>query len=345
MSERVDRLRELLDEPLLVTTPVNVRYLTGFVSSNAALLVEPDRVRLFTDFRYAERAREVEGVELVETTRALATSLAGLLPDRVAFEAAHMTYANWETLSAGGRELVPRTKLVERLRMVKDEGELDAIRRASAITHRVYEQIATEPFVGRTERELVRRIEELYRDGGAHGQSFPTVVATGPNGASPHAIPGDSVIQEGQTVVVDSGAIVDGYCSDCTRTFAAGELPQRLREAYETCLRAQLHALDLVRAGASGRQVDASAREIVDATEFRGMFRHGLGHGVGLLIHEDPNMRQEEEHVLEPGNVVTVEPGVYVPGEGGIRIEDLVVVTEDGCEILGSFTKELVTVS
>jgi Xaa-Pro aminopeptidase len=345
MTKRIDSLRELLDEPLLVTTPVNVRYLTGFQSSNAALLVEPERVQLFTDFRYAERAREIEGVELVETARALTTSLAGLLPDRVAFEADQVTYSAWETLSAGSRELVPRTRLVERLRMVKDEGELDAIRRASAIAHDVYEQIATEPFIGRSERELVGRIEELYREGGAHGQSFPTVVAAGPNGASPHAIPGDRVIEAGQTVVVDSGAIMDGYCSDCTRTFAAGPLPQRLEEAYETCLRAQLHALDLVRAGASGREVDASAREIVDATEFRGMFRHGLGHGVGLLVHEDPNLRAEEEHVLEPGNVVTVEPGVYVPGEGGIRIEDLVVVTEDGCEILGSFTKDLVVVS
>ncbi len=341
MSARVDRLRELLDEPLVVTTPVNVRYLTGFESSNAALLVEPERVQLFTDFRYAERAQEVEGVELVETTRALATSLAGLLPERVAFEAAHVTYANWETLSAGGRELIPRTKLVERLRMVKDEGELDAIRRASAITHRVYEQIATEPFVGRTERELVQRIEELYREGGAHGQSFSTVVAAGPNGASPHAVPGDRMIEEGQTVVVDSGAIVDGYCSDCTRTFAAGSLPQRLQDAYETCLRAQLHALDLVQAGASGRRVDASARDVVDATEFRGMFRHGLGHGVGLLIHEDPNMRAEEEHVLEPGNVVTVEPGVYVPGRLGVRIEDLVVVTADGYRNLSGLPKDL----
>jgi Xaa-Pro aminopeptidase len=345
VRERVERLRERLDEPLLVTTPVNVRYLTGFVSSNAALLVEPDGVRLYTDFRYAERAREVEDVELVETTRALATSLAGLLPDRVAFEASHVTYAVWETLSAGGRELVPRTKLVERLRAVKDDSEVDAIRRASAIAHDVYEQIAAEPFVGRTERELVRRVEELYREGGSHGQSFPTVVATGPNGASPHAIPGDRVVEEGHTVVVDSGAMVDGYCSDCTRTFAAGPLPPRLEDAYETCLRAQLLALDLVRAGASGREVDASARDVVDATEFRGMFRHGLGHGVGLLVHEDPNLRQEEEHVLEAGNVVTVEPGVYVPGEGGIRIEDLVVVTEDGCEILGSFTKDLVVVS
>ena len=345
MRERVDRLRELLDEPLLVTTPVNVRYLTGFASTNAALLVEPERVQLFTDFRYAERAREVEGVELVETTRSLATSLAGLLPDRVAFESDHVTYAQWETLSAGGRELVPTRKLVERLRAIKDEGELDAIRRASAITHRVYDVIATEPFVGRTEREIVWRMDELFRQEGADGLAFPTVVATGPNGASPHAVPGDRVIEEGHTIVVDSGATVDGYCSDCTRTFAAGPLRERLEDAYETCLRAQLHALDLVRAGANGRDVDASAREIVDATEFRGMFRHGLGHGVGLLVHEDPGMRQEEEHVLEPGNVVTVEPGVYVPGEGGIRIEDLVVVSEDGCEILGSFTKELVVVS
>ena len=345
MTDRVDRLRGLLDEPLLVTTPVNVRYLTGFRSTNAALLVGAERVQLFTDFRYAERAREVPGVELVETTRALATSLAGLLPERVAFEAENVTYAQWETLGAGGRELVPTTKLVERLRAVKDERELDAIRRAAAITHRVYEAFATERFVGRTERELARRLEELYREEGAEGLSFPSVVATGPSGASPHAVPGDRIVEGGHTVVVDSGATYDGYCSDCTRTFAAGPLPRRLEDAYETCLRAQLRALSLVRAGASGREVDAAARGLVDETEFAGMFRHGLGHGVGLLLHEDPSMRQEEEHVLAPGNVLTVEPGVYVPGEGGVRIEDLVVVTEDGCEILGRFTKDLVVVS
>ena len=343
-GERVQRLRGLLDEPFLVTNPVNVRYLTGLASSNAALLVEPERVRLFTDFRYAERARAVEGVEFVETTRALTTSLAELLPERVAFEAAHVTYAGWETLSRG-RELVPRTGVVEGLRAVKDAGELDAIRRAAAITDRVYDVLATERFVGRTERELAWRVQQLFHEEGAEGLAFPVIVATGPNGAQPHALPGDRTVESGHTVVVDAGALVDGYASDCTRTFAAGPLPKRLEDAYETCLRAQLTGLELVRAGARGREADARAREVVDATEFRGTFRHGLGHGVGLDVHESPSLRQEEDWTLEPGNVVTVEPGIYLEGEGGIRIEDLVVVTADGREVLSSFTKDLVSVS
>jgi Xaa-Pro aminopeptidase len=344
-AERIERLRGLVDEPFLVTTPANVRYLTGLSSSNAAVLVEPERVRLFTDFRYAERARAVAAVEFVETTRALATSLAELLPDRVAFEAAHVTYADWEKLSRGGRELVARTGVVEGLRAVKDAGELDAIRRAAAIADRVYDALATERFVGRTERDLAWRVEQLFHEEGADGLSFPVIVATGPNGAQPHAVPGDRTVEPGHTVVVDAGALVDGYASDCTRTFAAGPLPQRLEDAYETCLRAQLTGLELVRAGASGREADARAREVVDATQFRGTFRHGLGHGVGLDVHESPSLRQEEDWTLEPGNVVTVEPGIYLEGEGGIRIEDLVVVTDDGCEVLSSSTKDLVTVS
>jgi Xaa-Pro aminopeptidase len=344
-AERIKRLRGLVDEPFLVTTPLNVRYLTGLASSNAALLVEPERVSLFTDFRYAERARAVEGVEVVETTRALATSLAELLPERVVFEAAHVTYADWEKLARGGRELVPRTGVVEGLRAVKDPGELEAIRRAAAITDRVYDVLATERFVGRTERDLAWRVEQLFHEEGAEGLAFPVIVATGPNGARPHAVPGDRTVEPGHTVVVDAGAIVEGYASDCTRTFAAGPLPRRLEDAYETCLRAQLTGVELVRAGASGRETDARAREVVDATEFRGAFRHGLGHGVGLDVHESPSLRQEEDWTLEPGNVVTVEPGIYLEGEGGIRIEDLVVVTDDGCEVLSSVTKDLVTVS
>jgi Xaa-Pro aminopeptidase len=344
-AERIERLRGLLDEPFLVTAPVNVRYLTGLASSNAAVLVERERVRLFTDFRYAERARSVEGVEVVETTRALTTSLAELLPGRVAFEADHVTYAGWETLSRGGRELVPRTGVVDGLRAVKDAAELDAIRRAAAVTDRAYDVLAAERFVGRSERDLAWRMEQLLHEEGADGLAFPVIVATGPNGARPHAVPGDRVVEPGHTVVVDAGAVLDGYASDCTRTFAAGPLPERLDDAYETCLRAQLAGLELVRAGASGRETDARVRALVDATEFRGTFRHGLGHGVGLLVHESPSLRQEEDDRLEPGNVVTVEPGIYLEGEGGIRIEDLVVVTEDGCEVLSSFTKDLVTVS
>jgi Xaa-Pro aminopeptidase len=344
VNERVDRLRERLEEPLLVTAPANVRYLSGFVSSNAALLVEPDRVRLFTDFRYAEGARAVEGVELELMKRNLYANLAEVLTGRIGFEASALPYGSWETLAEGDVELVPRRGLVEELRAVKDERELRAIRAAAAITNRMYEQLAGEQFVGRTEREIAWRIEVLFHELGAEGKSFPAVVAAGENGARPHTDPGGREIGPGQTVVVDAGCIVDGYCSDCTRTFATGALPGRLAEAYDVCLAAQEEALGAVRARARGEDVDAVARGRIEAAGFGDAFGHGLGHGVGLLVHEDPRLAPESQNVLAAGNVVTVEPGIYLSGLGGIRIEDLVVVTDGEPEVLTTFPKELTTV-
>jgi Xaa-Pro aminopeptidase len=341
MSDRVERLRAELEEPLLVTNPTSVRYLVGFASSNAALLVEPERVRLFADFRYAERARAVEGVEFTQTSRALVRDLAELLEGRIGFEADHVTYAGWETLRAGGAELVPRRGLVERLRAVKDETELTTIREAAAITTRAYERLAEEPFVGRSERELAWRMELMLREEGAEEMAFAVMVLSGANAARPHATPGDDAVERGQTVIVDAGARLRGYSSDCTRTFATGSLPERLREAYDVCLDAQLQSLARVRAGANGREVDALARSIIDATPYRGTFGHGLGHGIGMETHESPGLRPEEEHMLEPGMAVTVEPGIYLEGEGGIRIEDLVIVTEGEPEVLTPYPKEL----
>lgn len=340
MRERVERLRGQLEEPLLVTSAVNVRYLTGFVSSNAAVLVEPERVGLFSDFRYAEQGRSIEGVQFEEVPRNLLAGLAQRLSGRIGFEADALTYAGFETLSGGGLELVPRRGLVERLRSVKDAGELDAIRRATEVTNRAFARLAGERFSGRTERELAWLMEQLLHEEGGGGAAFPVIAAAGPSGASPHTEPGDRVAEPGQTVIVDAGATLDGYQSDCTRTFAVGGLEGRLREAYELCLEAQLAALGAVRAGVRGREADAVPRRLIDATDFAGTFGHGLGHGVGLEVHEAPTLRPESEDVLVAGNVVSVEPGIYLSGEGGVRIEDLVIVREDGVEILTSFPKE-----
>ncbi len=343
MSARLDRVRALIEAPLLVTAPPSVRYLTGLVSSNAALLVEPDRARLFTDSRYREKARGL-GLEVVEVPRDIYSGLPEHLPPRVEFEAERVTYAAWSTLRESGVELVPRRELVDGIRAVKEEEELAAISRASAITNECFERLAEEPFVGRTERELAWWIESLMHDLGADGAAFDVTVAAGPNAALPHATSGDRVIEEGQTVVVDAGARFEGYCSDCTRTFATGGLPDALGRSYEVCLRAQEAGLAAVRAGAAGRVVDAVAREVIESEGLGELFGHGLGHGVGLEVHEQPRLRPESEDVLEVNAVVTVEPGIYHPGLGGIRIEDLVVVGDDGPEVLTTFTKELVTV-
>ena len=260
------------------------------------------------------------------------------------FEEQHLPYEGYRALVDAGVDAVPTSGLVESLRAVKDEDELEIMRRAGALSDEVFGALAKERFSGRTERELAWWIERSFREAGAEGVSFPAVVAAGESGSSPHAVPGDRVVGEGMLVTVDAGCVVDGYCSDCTRTFAVGTLPDRLAELYALCLQAQLAGLAAVGPGVHGRDADAASREAIEAAGLGWAYGHGLGHGVGIQIHEAPTLRPESTDVLEPGNVVSVEPGIYVPGEGGVRIEDLVVVTADGCERLTGFTKELLTV-
>ncbi len=342
---RLERLRAQLEEPLLVTKAINVRYLCGLRSSNAALLVEPDgATRLYTDFRYREKARAVEGVELVETKRSLVKDLAELLSGTVGFEAAHVSYDSYRTLAEGGAELVPRVGLVEGLRAVKDEDEIGAIRRAAELADEGFRRLAASPFVGRTEADLAWQLEKTFRELGAEGSSFEAIVAAGPNGALPHANPGERVVERGQLVVVDAGCVVEGYCSDCTRTYSTGGLPDELTGIYETCLAAQLTSLEAVLPGAEGVAADAVARDAIAAAGYGEEFAHGLGHGVGLEIHEIPTLSTLSTDTLAVGNVVTVEPGIYLPGVGGVRIEDLVVVREGGPEVLTHLTKELTEV-
>ena len=346
MSGRIARLRELLEEPLLVTKLVNVLYLTGLDSSNAALLVEPDRVRLFTDFRYIETAQGIEGVETVQTKRSLIAWLADELERRVGFEANVLPWSFAEQLREGGVELVPRKGLVEQLRAVKDEGELAAFRHACAITDRMFERLVSEVrFLGRPERDVAWDIARIYHEEGAEEPAFEAIVGSGPTGARPHARAGDRVIKAGELVVIDTGCRVDGYVSDYTRTLATGELDAELREAYDAVLGAQQAGLDAIRAGMSGIDVDAAARDVIEGSAFSGTFGHGLGHGLGLEVHESPRLSTESPDTLAAGNVVTVEPGVYLSGRFGIRIEDDVIVTDDGIENPVRFTKELVEVS
>lgn len=341
---RIDRLRRLIEGPLLVTMPVNVFYLTGFRSTNAALLVDDERTLLFSDFRYAEAGRRVEDVEFVEVERALIRGVAAHVEGSLGFERSHLTYANWEILRDAGVDPVPGGGQVERLRAVKSEEELELMRRATEITNEAYVRLSEEPFVGRTERQLAFRFATFMHELGGHGEAFPTTVASGPNGATPHAGTSDRVVEKGETVVIDAGAVLGGYASDCTRTFATGLLPDELRRAYDVVLEAQLEGLEAVKPGVTGKEADVAARDVIADAGLGERFGHGLGHGVGLMVHEAPTLRPESQDTLEPNNVVTVEPGVYLPGVGGIRIEDLVVVREGEPVVLTSFPKELVTV-
>ena len=343
---RIERLASQLEEPLLVSGLVNVRYLTGLESSNAGVLVDPaGTATLYTDFRYAEAARDVAGVEFHQTPRYVIGALAELLSGRrIAVEAAHLSLAAADTLRTGGVELVSTTGVVEGLRAVKEPGELEAMRHAGAISDRVYQELAEQPFVGRTEAELAWWLERAWHEAGADGPSFGAIVAFGENGARPHAKLRDLPIPEGTLVVVDAGCSVDGYASDCTRTFFTSQPDGRLREIYDLCLRAQLDGLAAIHPGAVGRDVDAASRVAIDGAGMGERYGHGLGHGVGLDVHEEPTLRPESSSVLEVGNVVTVEPGIYLPGDVGVRIEDMVVVTEEGCERLTTVTKEPVVV-
>jgi Xaa-Pro aminopeptidase len=344
VNDRIARLVERIDDPLLVTNPTNVVYLVGFQSSNAALLVEGDRVRLFTDFRYIEAARTVEGVDVVQTRRDVIGELADTLSGRIAFEAATMTYALYEVLGDGGIEPVPTTGVVENLRAVKDEHELDTIRRACAITDRVFERLTEVQFVGRTERDVSWDVTRLFHEEGGQGLAFESIVGAGPTGARPHARAGDRVIEAGELVVIDAGTTIDGYASDYTRTFATGPLDEDAKEAYETVRLAQQAALDGIRPGMTGVEADLLARRVIDESPFAGTLGHGLGHGLGLDVHELPRLSTESNDTLVPGNVVTVEPGIYVEGRFGVRIEDNIVVTADGIENFTGFRKDLIEV-
>ena len=350
---RSERLAALLEEPLLVAGPpyvlggqANVRYLTGLQSSNAAVLVEPDgSATLYTDFRYASRARDLDGVAFVETARNLVPAIGELLAGRrIGFEEQHLSYAGYRALVDGGVDVVPRSGLVESLRAVKDDAEIASLRRAAALSDEVFAALARERFTGRSERELAWWVERSFREAGAEGVAFDTVVAAGPTASSPHAEPGSAPIEQGVLVTIDAGCVLDGYCSDCTRTFAVGEVSERLRGLHALCLEAQLAGLAAVAPGVHGRDADAASRTAIDDAGLGWAYGHGLGHGVGLQVHETPVLRPESADVLAPGNVVSVEPGIYLPGDAGVRIEDLVLVTEDGCERLTRFTKELLAV-
>jgi Xaa-Pro aminopeptidase len=348
MRGRGDRLEQLLGERelerMLVTDLANVRYLTGFSGTNGACVCGPGVRLFFTDFRYAERAvAEVEGWEPIIAGGDWLGAIAERLEGRVGFEDDHMSVRMLEKLKeklADGAEAIAAGGMVERLRRVKDETELAAIAAASEIADEAWRWALERGLAGRTEAAVAAAAEARIRELGAD-PSFPAIVAAGPNGALPHAEPGQRQIGRGELVVFDMGAKLDGYCSDGTRTFATGEPGDEARAVYEVVREAQLAALAAIAAGVTGEAVDGVARGVIDGAGHGDRFGHGLGHGVGLEVHEGPRLSLRSDDVLAPGEVVTVEPGIYLPGRFGVRIEDLIVVTEEGCRNLSGLPKGL----
>lgn len=361
--QRIERLSGELSErgvdALLVSAPVNVRYLTGFTgSSGLALITAGERSaghRFFTDFRYTTQSAEqvapllareiVTGNLLLAAARTL-TGSGGTL----GFDDASVTVADHKRLRdalAPGWELAPCAGAVERLRAVKDTQEVQRMRAAAQLADEALRGLLEGGLAGRSERAVAIDLELRMRRLGAESASFPSIVAAGVHGALPHAEPRDEPIPRDVLVTIDWGALHEGYCSDCTRTYATGErLSEQAREIYALVLEAQELGVAAVRAGPTGREVDAVAREAIERAGQGEHFGHGLGHGVGMEIHEGPRLsRTEGEAQLQAGNVVTVEPGVYLPGLLGVRIEDLLVVREGGQEVLNGLDKGLTVVS
>jgi Xaa-Pro aminopeptidase len=325
----------------------NLRWLTGSSGTSGLAIVGPERRLFITDFRYVERAaREVSDDFERQTANqgGLIEAAAKALGGRVGYDDANTSVKNLrklEELVTDKVELVPAEGLVERLRRRKDEGELRAIGEAARLADQVYEWIFERGVVGRSEREIMLAAHERMRELGAEDPSFPAVVAAGGNSALPHHGSSAREVQADELLLIDMGAIVDGYCSDCTRTVATGEIGDEAREIYELVRAAQERGLEAIRAGVAARDADSAAREQIGAAGYGERFGHGVGHGVGLEVHEAPRMSQRSEQTLEPGDVVSVEPAVYLPGRFGIRIEDLVAVTDDGCRNFSGVRKEL----
>ena len=348
MTSRVGRLRAefptLGASAFLVTTPVNVRYLVGFASSNAALLIDADESVLFTDGRYVEAARALNDVRVVAIDRNLSVELGDRLGDLVegpvAFEASRMTVADHGRAASSGVELRGVERVVERLREVKEPAELDAVRRSAALLSQAFEQLIQEPVVGRTEVELARWLGWTLTDGlGAEGLAFEPIVASGPNAALPHHHPGERVIGRDELLLIDAGCVADSYCSDCTRTFATGSVGDELRRMYQVCQELQAACVKRVCAGLLGRDLDQHHRDALSDAGYEA--QHGLGHGVGLEVHEGPRLARTAADTLAADCVVTVEPGIYAAGQGGVRIEDLVIVAAGGAEVLTPLPRDL----
>ena len=349
---RVEKLRQAMQDSaldaVLVTRPENQRYLSGFTGGEAALLITRQKALLLTDFRYydqvAEEAPDFELVKVEDTaSEVLKRCLKELEIRALGFESTHVPYAQhqeWRQRTRGTR-WIPTKDLVENLRLVKDEQELQKMTKAIEIADRACDHMREFIQPGMSEKEVAWELEAHMRTHGAEGVAFSLIVASGPNGAKPHAVPGDRKIQHGEPIVIDMGATFEGYHSDLTRTMCVGEPDERLQEIYGIVLHAQLAAEQGAKPGMTGKELDALARRIVVEAGYGEQFGHGLGHGVGLAIHEGPGVSWRSDDALREGMVCTIEPGIYITGWGGVRIEDMVWFQDGAARVLSKARKEL----
>ena len=351
-QSRLGRLRQLLAEArvdaLAVSALPNVRYFTGFTGSNALLLVTGQDAVFFTDGRYTvQAAQQVMGAQVRTVkgslTQALGSSVKRLRLRRLGFEARRASYEFHQTLRSGlpGCRLVPLTGAPETLRAIKSAEEIDVIRRSVNLNSAVFEQSLAEVRTDTSEAAVAAAIEHRMRTAGGDKPSFETIVASGPRSALPHAQPTHNLLRENEFIIIDQGVILEGYSSDMTRTVALGGLSARAGRVYKAVLEAQLAGIAAVRPGVKAEQVDRAARSVLKEYALEKAFVHSTGHGVGLEIHEAPRLGARDKTRLEAGMVITIEPGAYLEGFGGVRIEDMVLVTDSGCEVLTPTPKDL----
>jgi Xaa-Pro aminopeptidase len=346
-----DGMKELGIDGLLLTHPPDLAYLTNFTGDDSIGLVTEKDIHLVTDFRYKEQA-EMEAGWLKVTMRegkmaeALAKAIAGAKVKKVGFEANFTTVGQVDALQTELKkakspvQLVPLEDVMVNIRKVKDDHEIDLIRKSVGVAEEAFNAIRDEIKVGQTENYLAGLLVFELRSRGASNSSFPVIVAAGANSSLPHYRPAETLVQRDQPLLIDWGALYKGYCSDLTRTLMVGRVSPKMKQIYKVVLEAQQAAIKFLRPGVTTKQADRVARDVIDDAGFKNEFGHGLGHGIGREIHELPTMRKtggEEE--LRPGMIVTVEPGIYLPGEGGVRIEDDVLITHSGCEVLSSLER------
>lgn len=353
MQARLARLREQLRsndlDAVVITHPTNRRYLSGFEGddippneSSGHIVVSSDHAVLVVSPLEANRAQEqAPDFEIFDRVRPLAHADASILGEigckRVGFEANAILYSDYVTLSdelGDDVELIPVGEMINDLRAIKTSDEIELLTRAIQITDEAFTKVAHDIRVGDTERAVALRLDTAMRELGASGQSFPTIVASGPNAARPHHEPSERMISEGEPIVIDMGAMVEGYCADLTRTVWVGDPNETIRAIYPVVLQALADTEAELAPGMSGREGDGIAREVISGAGYGDYFPHGLGHGVGVRVHESPSMSPRTDAPIVPGHVVTIEPGIYLPGKGGVRIEDVAVIEEDGIRVL-----------
>ena len=354
MNQRVKKLRALLKRTglpgVFISSPTNVTYLTGFTGDASLFIVTPEKAVLVSDARFTQQIEEeCDGIEVaIRGSTGATIDLAGkiirkLKVDSLGVEAGDMTLSMYEQLSerVGRTELVPIHGMVEKLRLIKDKSEIIAIRRAIRIAEKAIRAVVATMTLDRTEKQVSAELEYQIRCFGGKGCSFEPIVGVGPRGALPHAPPTDRQVGESDFVLIDWGANESLYISDLTRIFVTGRISPKLERVYGVVLNAQRRAIERIRPGVRMGKVDEAARSVIEKAGFGKKFTHATGHGIGLQVHEAPRIGADQAQTLQAGMVVTVEPGIYLPGWGGVRIEDDILVTRDGHEVLSSVSKEL----